>query len=277
MSSGDALLVIRSTPAVADASRDEDRRRLVRQARMLAWAGIAWHVLEFAIAVIAGVAASSIALLAFGIDSAIEAAAGLVVVWLFASRQSESARAERRAQQLLGASFFLLAAYLSLEAIRSLAAGNEPEVSWVGIGLAAVTAPTMPLLARVKTRLARKLGSHAAVSEGAQTMLCAYLSLALLAGLGGNAVLGWWWADPVTALVIAAVAAREGVNGWKGTVDACCAPLIVPDAASPSACDCSGGSGLQHGEVSLSSSPGSSLENASAKGEQAQSHSRPAE
>jgi divalent metal cation (Fe/Co/Zn/Cd) transporter len=156
-------------------------------------------------------------------DSAIESAAGLVVVWLFASRRSGSAVAERRAQRLIAGSFFALAAYIAVEAVRSLIESAEPSASWVGIGLAAVTAPTMPLLARAKRRLGRQLGSHAAVSEGAQTMLCAYLSVGLLIGLGANAVLGWWWADPLCALAIAGVAVREGVMSWRGEADGCCA------------------------------------------------------
>ncbi|MDX6596932.1 MAG: hypothetical protein QOE87_819 [Gaiellales bacterium] len=216
MSTTNPLQVIGATPPSAD------RERLMRQTRALAWAGIAWHALEFAIALVAGLVASSIALIGFGIDSAIEAAAGLVVVWLFASRRAGSAGAERRAQQLIAASFFLLAAYLAVEATRSLVTRSEPDASWVGIGLAAVTAPTMPLLARFKTRLGRHLGSPATVSEGAQTMLCAYLSVALLVGLGANALLGWWWADPLTALVIAVVAVREGINGWRGDGCGCC-------------------------------------------------------
>ncbi len=219
MSAGDPLQIVLTPARPPRVSRE--RERLMRQARVLAWAGIAWHVLEFAIAVLAGLAASSIALLGFGIDSAIEAAAGLVVVWLFASRRAGSTTAERRAQQMIALSFFILAAYLGIEAARSFASGSEPDASWVGIGLAAVTAVTMPLLARAKTRIARRLGSLAAVSEGAQTMVCAYLSVALLIGLGANAWLGWWWADPMTALVIAAVAAREGVMGWRGETDSC--------------------------------------------------------
>jgi divalent metal cation (Fe/Co/Zn/Cd) transporter len=206
----------------APAQAGLDRARLVRQTRSLAWAGIAWHALEFAIAVAAGLAASSIALLGFGIDSAIEAASGLVVVWLFTARRAGSAAAERRAQQLVAASFYLLAAYLTIEALHSLLSGSEPDPSWVGIGLAAFTAPTMPLLARWKTRLGHQLESQATVSEGTQNMICAYLSVALLVGLGANAVLGWWWADPLTALVIAGVAAREGRNSWRGNACGCC-------------------------------------------------------
>jgi divalent metal cation (Fe/Co/Zn/Cd) transporter len=228
MSTSDPLRVIVSTGPVTGRA---DRAKVVRQTRLLAWAGIAWHVAEFAIAIVAGLAASSIALIGFGIDSAIEAAAGFVVVWLFASRRAGSATAERRAQQLIAVSFFVLAAYLAVEATRSLASSTEPAASWVGIGLAAVTAPTMPLLARWKTRLGRKLGSQATISEGSQTMLCAYLSVALLFGLGMNALLGWWWADPITALVIAGVAVREGVNGWRGQVDACCTARVTADDA----------------------------------------------
>jgi divalent metal cation (Fe/Co/Zn/Cd) transporter len=216
----ESMSVIR--PGAAPALSAAQRARLVRRTRTLAWAGIAWHVLECAVAVAAGLAASSIALIGFGIDSAIESAAGLVVVWLFASQREGSAVAERRAQRLIAGSFFLLAAYVSVEAARSLAAGTQPSASWVGIGLAAVTAPTMPLLARYKRRLGRQLDSRATVSEGAQTMLCAYLSVGLLVGLGANAVLGWWWADPLCAIAIAGVALREGATSWRGKAGGCC-------------------------------------------------------
>lgn len=211
--------------------RGTDRAWLVRRARHLAWFGIGWHFIEFAIAVGAGLAASSVALVGFGIDSLIEAAAGFVVVWLFAERRSASSSAERRAQQLIAISFFVLAVYILVDSTRSLAAGDHASTSWVGIGLAMVTALTMPLLARAKAHLGAELGSHATVSEGAQNMVCAYLSVGLLVGLGTNALLGWWWADPVTALAIAGVAIKEGVSGWRGDVDACCAPITV--AAGP--------------------------------------------
>ena len=200
-----------------------ERALLVRNVRVLAWAGIAWHVIECAVAVAAGLAASSVALIGFGIDSAIESSAGLVVVWLFASGRADGAAAERHAQRLIAGSFFLLAGYIAIEATHALASGSEPGASWVGIALAALTAPAMPLLARVKVRLGRRLGSQATVSEGAQTMLCAYLSVALLIGLGANALLGWWWADPLAALAIGAVALREGRASWSGKADACCA------------------------------------------------------
>jgi divalent metal cation (Fe/Co/Zn/Cd) transporter len=196
------------------------RRRLERRARLLAWGGIAWHVVEFAIALGAGIAAGSIALIGFGADSLIEAFAGLVVVWLFTGRRLGSADAERRAQQLIAVSFFVLAAYVGVEAVRTLVTTSEPRTSWVGIGLAAFTAPTMPLLALAKRRVGEGLGSSATVKEGAQSMLCAYLSVALLAGLLANALAGWWWADPAAALVIAGVAAREARESWRGK--GCC-------------------------------------------------------
>jgi divalent metal cation (Fe/Co/Zn/Cd) transporter len=199
-----------------------ERAKLERQARWLAWGGIVWHFIEFAIALAAGIAASSIALIGFGADSLIESLAGLVVLWLFTGSRIGSEGAERRAQQLIAVSFYALAAYVGIEAMRSLIGGNEPDVSWVGIALAAFTAPTMPLLARAKRRIGHKLGSSATVQEASQTQLCAYLSVALLIGLGANALFGWWWADPIAALVIAAVAIREGRESWRGDSCECC-------------------------------------------------------
>jgi len=202
--------------------RPHERARLVRRARLLAWIGNAWHLAEFAIALGAGLAAGSVALVGFGIDSLIEASAGFVILWRFAERRSHSERAERRAQQVIAASYALLVVYVVVEASRALAGGEHPETSYVGIGLAVFTATTMPLLAAAKRRVGRRLGSSATVSEAAQNQICAYLSLALLAGLLGNAVLGWWWADPVAALAIAGIAAREGWLSWQGTSCDCC-------------------------------------------------------
>lgn len=199
-----------------------ERSALTRRARLLAWIGIAWHFIEFGIALVAGIAAGSIALVAFGVDSLIEAFAGFVVIWLFTGRRLHSESAERRAQQLIAGSFFVLAAYVSVEAVRTMVGSDHPATSWVGIGLAAFTAATMPLLAAAKRRVGNQLHSSATVNEGAQNLICAYLSLALLVGLGLNALVGWWWADPAAALVIAAVAAREGVESWRGNSCDCC-------------------------------------------------------
>ena len=213
-----------SSPIVVIAvPRSRDRERWLRRARLVNWLAIGWHLVEFAIAVAAGLAAGSIALIGFGADSLIEAGAGLVLAWLFGAQRAASPAAELRARRLIALSFFVLAAYVIVEAGRSLVSGSEPSVSWPGIALAAFTAVTMPLLARSKATIARALGSLAAESESKQTMLCAYLSLALLIGLGANALVGWWWADPLAGLAVAAVALREGVSGWRGEAS-CCAP-----------------------------------------------------
>ena len=206
--------------AVAPALGPDERQQLVRRAKLLARGGIGWHFVEFGIAVGAGVAASSIALVGFGIDSLIESTAGFVLLWRFAGSRAHSEGAERRAQQLIAASFFVLAAYVAVEAARTLVAGDHPGASWIGIGLAAFTAPTMPILARAKRRVGQTLGSAATVKEGRQNQLCAYLSVALLLGLGANALFGWWWADPTAALAIAAVALKEGRESWRGK--GCC-------------------------------------------------------
>jgi divalent metal cation (Fe/Co/Zn/Cd) transporter len=202
-----------------------DRAVLVRRARLLAWAGLAWHGVEAAVAIGAGVAASSVALVGFGADSLVEAVAGVVVLWRFAAARAASDEAERRAQQLIGASFLLIAAYVGVEAVRCMLGGDAPEPSGVGIGLAVVTLLAMPPLAAAKARLGERLGSAATGSEGRQNLLCAYLSAALLTGLVANLALGWWWADPVAALVVAGVALREGRAAWRGgpgCVDGCC-------------------------------------------------------
>lgn len=199
------------------------RRRLVARARLLAWVGLAWHLIEATVAVAAGIVAGSIALIGFGADSLIEVFAGIVVLWLMTGARSSSAAAERRAQQLIAVSFYVLAAYVAVEAVRDLLDAQHPEASWIGIGLSVVTLLTMPPLAIAKRRVAEQLGSSATNSESRQTMLCAYMSAALLVGLGANAVLGWWWADPVAALVIAAIAVREGRDAWRGQACGCCA------------------------------------------------------
>jgi divalent metal cation (Fe/Co/Zn/Cd) transporter len=198
---------------------------LVGRARRLAWIGLGWHGIEAAVAIGAGIAAGSVALVGFGADSLIELAAGLVVLWRLAGAR---AIREHRAQQMIAVSFYLLSGYVAVEAIRSLAAADRPAVSWIGIGLSVLTLATMPPLAAAKARVAEGLGSSATKSESRQTILCAYLSAGLLLGLGLNALLGWWWADPITALGIAAVAVKEGRNARRG--EACCiAPIVGAD------------------------------------------------
>src|SRR4051794_7958243 len=198
-----------------------DRAALARRAQLLARLGLAWHGVEAAVAIIAGVVAGSVALVGFGADLLVEAVAGVVLLWRFAGSRASSSSAERRAQKLIGASFLLIAAYVTVEAVRSLAGGEHPDVSVLGIVLATVTLATMPPLAVAKGRVGAKLGSSATISEGRQNLLCAYLSAGLLAGLLANALLGWWWADPAVALGIAAVAVKEGRESWRG--ESCCA------------------------------------------------------
>ncbi len=200
----------------------QERQRLERRAKLLAWAGNGWHVVEFAIALGAGIAAGSVALVGFSLDSLIEVTAAAAVIWLFSGGRGSSHLAERRAQRLVAGSYALLVVYIGVEASRDLLGGNHASASWVGIGLAAFTAPTMPLLARAKRDVGRKLNSSATVSEAGQNMICAYLSVALLVGLLLNALAGWWWADPAAGLAIAAVAAREGVESWRGESCDCC-------------------------------------------------------
>jgi len=200
--------------------RGTERQRLVRRAQFLAWSSLAWMTLEGVIAVVAGVLAGSIALVGFGIDSAIEGIASVIIIWRFWGTRAHSTRAERRAQQLVATSFWLLAPYIAIEAVRTLVTGDEPSVSWVGIGLAVGSLVLMPLFGIAKQRVGRRLGSAATTGEGTQNILCAYMSVALLAGLLANAVAGWWWADPLAALAIAAIAVREGQKTWRG--DDCC-------------------------------------------------------
>jgi divalent metal cation (Fe/Co/Zn/Cd) transporter len=196
------------------------RSALIRRARFLARLGLAWHAIEAAVAVGAGLVAGSVALIGFGADSVVESLAGLVVLWRFGGDRHASDLAERRAYRLIAISFWVIAAWVAFEAVSQLGGGGHPEVSWVGIGLAAVTLVTMPPLALAKSRVAEQLHSAATRAEGRQNMLCAYLSVALLIGLGANALAGWWWADPITALVIAGFAVREGREAWRG--ETCC-------------------------------------------------------
>jgi divalent metal cation (Fe/Co/Zn/Cd) transporter len=177
---------------------------------------------EAAVAVGAGVVAGSVALVGFGADSVIEAAARVVVLWLMAGARSASQRAERRAQQLVAVSFIVLAVYVGAESVRDLLGARHPSASWVGIGLAVVTPVTMPPLAAAKRRVGQRLGSSATASESRQPLLCAYLSAGLLVGLLANAALGWWWADPLVAVGIAAIAVREGREAWRGEPCSCC-------------------------------------------------------
>lgn len=209
------------TPPVSGLSRAE-WMKYARWARWLSWASLAYMAVEGAVAIAAGLAAGSIALVGFGVDSAIEGFASLVIVWRFTGARLLSDRAEARAQRLVALQFFLLAPYIIAQAGRDLIGGEHPDASWVGIALAASSVMAMPLLGIAKQRIGQRMGSLAAQGEGAQNLLCAYMAAALLVGLVGNALLGLWWLDPVAALAIAALAVREGLTSWRG--ESCCVP-----------------------------------------------------
>ena len=194
--------------------------RAARRARRLSWISLAWMGAEGAIAITAGVLAGSIALLSFGLDSAIEGVASLVIVWRFTGWRTLSHEAEERAQKLVALQFFLLAPYVAFEAVDKLVTGEQPDTSWVGIALVTSSLIGMPFLGVAKRRLADQLGSVATRGEGTQNLLCAYLAAAVLVGLLGNALFGLWWLDPAAALVVAGVAVKEGLASWRG--EGCC-------------------------------------------------------
>ncbi len=198
-----------------------DRDRYIRYARLLAWSSLVWMTAEGVIAVVAGIAAGSIALIGFGIDSAIEGVASVIIIWRFWGARALSEAAERRAQKLVAVQFFILAPYVAIESVRALVTGHEAETSWLGIGLVVASAVLMPAFGIAKRRVGGRLGSSATVSEGAQNLLCAYLSLAVLAGLLGNTLFGAWWLDPLAGLFIAYVAVREGRESWRGEECGC--------------------------------------------------------
>lgn len=192
------------------------RPALERRARLLAWATIAWNAIEGVVAVAAGAAAGSLALVSFGLDSFVEVFAAGVVLWQLRGLSEDR---ERVALRLIAVSFFAVAGYVVAEAIRDVATGGDAGESTVGIVLAAVSLAVMPALAWAKRRTGRALGNPVVVADSTETALCAWLSAVLLAGLAVNATVGWWWADTLAALVIAALAVREGIEGWRG--DAC--------------------------------------------------------
>jgi divalent metal cation (Fe/Co/Zn/Cd) transporter len=194
--------------------------RLAQRARLLSWLSLGLIGAEGAVAIAAGIAAGSIALIGFGIDSVIEGLASVVIVWRFSGSRLSSPVAERRAQRLVALQFFLLAPYVAAESLHALLAGERPDPSWVGIGLALTSLAVMPTLGVMKQRLAARLDSGATRGEGRQNLLCGYLAGALLVGLLGNALLGAWWLDPAVGLAIAGVALAEGRSAWRGK--ACC-------------------------------------------------------
>jgi divalent metal cation (Fe/Co/Zn/Cd) transporter len=190
---------------------------------------------EGAIAITAGIMAGSIALIGFGIDSAIEGFASLVIVWRFTGHRLLSHAAEERAQKLVAVQFFLLAPYVAVEAVRHLVTAHDVEISVLGMVLTATSLVGMPFLGIAKQRLADTLGSSATHGEGTQNLLCAYLAGAVFLGLVGNALFGWWWLDPIAALLVAGIAIRAGLETWRG--EGCCAATgLTPSCTSADDC-----------------------------------------
>ncbi len=211
------------TTVAAPAVPPAERIRLGRRAQLLAGASVGYNVVEAVVAITAGLAAGSVALVGFGLDSVVEVSSGLIILWQFRHRLPETR--ERQALRLMALSFFALAAYVTVESVRALVAGGEADASPVGIGLAVASLIIMPFLSWAQRRTGRALGSGAVVADSTQTLLCTYLSAVLLVGLLLSATLGWGWADPVAGLVIAALAVREGRAAWRG--EGCgCGPAV---------------------------------------------------
>ena len=199
------------------------RRTLGRRAQLLAGASVAYNLFEAGLSVAAGVAAGSTALIGFGLDSLVEVASGVVILWQFRHRLPETR--ERQALRLIALSFFALGAYVSVESVRSLLGAAEARHSGLGIAIACASLLVMPFLSWAQRRTGHELGSGSVVADSKQTLLCTYLSAVLLAGLVLNATLGWGWADPIAGLVIAGVAVREGWEAWQG--ESCtCGPVL---------------------------------------------------
>lgn len=198
----------------------QDWHEAARRARLLSWISLGYMAAEGLVGVVAAILAGSVALLGFGLDSFIEGLASVIVIWRFTGTRTLSPTVEERAQQAVAVTFFLLAPYIAYDAVTALIDRNRPEISWVGIGLAITSLIVMPLLGNAKKRLGTQLGSAATSGEGKQNLLCAYLAVAVLAGLVANVLWGWWWLDPVVALGIAGLAVWEGIESWRG--DPCC-------------------------------------------------------
>lgn len=216
------MSAVRELPLVqAEPLRSPEWLRAAKRARQLSWLSLAWMSTEGVLGVVTGLRAGSIALTAFGIQSFIEGLASLVIVWLFTGSRLGSANAEGRAQKVVAIQFFLLVPFVAYEAISKLVTGEQADTSYLGITLVATSVIGMPLLGAAKRCLADTLSSVATRGEGTQNLLCAYLAGAVLLGLLGNTLFGWWWLDPIAALVIAAVSIREGRESWRGEGCSC--------------------------------------------------------
>lgn len=214
------LPTIQTALAPPAPQRDARWLRAARRARMLSWLSLVWMTVEGALGIFAGVVAGSIALVGWGLGSVIEGLAAVIVIWRFTGVRTHSDTSERRAQRAVAVSFFLLAPYIAIEAVRSLAGGEHPETSVLGLAVTASSLVLMPALGVAKRRLGAQLGSGATAGEGTQNLLCAAQGAAVLLGLAANAAIGAWWLDGAIALALAAVAVKEGRAAWRG--EGCC-------------------------------------------------------
>jgi divalent metal cation (Fe/Co/Zn/Cd) transporter len=205
-------------PVIALGPSPDRKALLARRIRWFVAATISYNVIEAAVALTEGTRVSSTALIGFGLDSVIEVSSAAAIAWQFAGRDPEAR--EKIALRVIAFSFFALAAYVSIDAIRSLLGVGEARHSPIGIGLAAASLAIMPVLSWAQRRAGSELGSASAVADSKQTLLCTYLSAVLLVGLLLNSLFGWSWADPIAALAIAVIAVKEGLNAWRG--DTCC-------------------------------------------------------
>lgn len=219
---GVGLPVLSAVPSARRVDPLEDRwLEASRRARLLSWVSVVWMTAEGTVGVLAGIGAASVALIGWGIGSAIEGAAAVIVIWRFTGSRVYSPTAERRAGRAVAASLFLLAAYIAVAAVRSLASGEHPSMSVLGIAITGSSVVLMPALGIGKRRLGHQLGSDATAGEGTQNLLCAAQGAAVLLAFAANAVVEAWWADGTAALVLAAFALKEGRDAWRG--EDCCA------------------------------------------------------
>ncbi len=195
----------------------ERRERLHRRVRFIVAFTITYNVIEAIVAITAGMLASSAALIGFGLDPVVEVLSAVAIAWQFTRKDPE--RWEKATVRAIGLAFFALAAYVSIDAILSLISQEGPEHSPLGIGITALSLLVMPLLASFEIRTGRELGSKSVLADARQLMLCVYLSGAVFIGLILNSLFGWWWADSVAALIVAALAIREGIEAWRGDVE----------------------------------------------------------
>lgn len=212
-----------SVPTLSDSRRSVLHRRI----RLIVAVTIGYNLIEAIVAIAAGTAASSAALIGFGLDSTIEVLSAAAVAWQFTRRDPQ--RWEKPTLRVIAIAFFALAGYVSVTSVLALTAGVDVQHSTIGIALTAVSVIVMPFLSYAERRAGREVGSATAVADSKQTLVCTYLSAAVLIGLVLNSTLGWWWADPIAALVIAGFAVREGVEAWKGDACATSVGMILED------------------------------------------------